>query len=623
MILIDNRYALRLKNRELLNRLSAWDNLEPTGQVITEQAKTGALTLKLVHDEKMLYLQSKYDPKREAQRFASKFDEEIIKHVLFVGVGAGYHIQAFMEAHPDTKFSIYEPNEEVLHAYLSNFQLDDLPLRQLAKIFTGTEEESVTTELQVLLAASKNVLKIITLPVYEKIFGEQIQVILEKSLESIKEKHSSLATNVSFQKRWTINSIKNFPTVLKTPNILHDIDRSSFEGKPAIIVAAGPSLNEEFENLRYIKENGLAYIFSVGSAINALIEQGIYPDAACTYDPQDINYRVIQIIKDKGITEIPLVFGTSVGFETLENYRGELLHMIVSQDTVAPALLKSSKTETLDFVNDAPSIAVVTFQLLSKLGCSPIILAGQNLAYIRNHYYAKGIDYGNNSHEVKEEALNKAIATEDVYGQTVKTTDGFNRMRQQLEMYIAHYPSTVVFNTTKGGAAINGTTFSTLEDLIANYLSERVISMNWYYGESHYDETYLSKRLVELTNESQMLNKIINSLLDILRNINSDLKMNRTYSLENKYTKLDSYVADLKKNHFYNSFVDPMIRVQYEVLTSNILGIQYQQDPIKKGKIIVQEFSRFVEGCARNSQVAYSLFNEMKDSISHKENEVF
>lgn len=80
---------------------------------------------------------------------------------------------------------------------------------------------------------------------------------------------------------------------------MHDIDQKAFEGKPAIIVAAGPSLSEEFEHLKFIKENGLAYIFSVGSAINALIEHGIYPDAACTYDPKERNQNVIRIIKDR------------------------------------------------------------------------------------------------------------------------------------------------------------------------------------------------------------------------------------------------------------------------------------------------------------------------------------
>ena len=58
--------------------------------------------------------------------------------------------------------------------------------------------------------------------------------------------------------------------VLSIPNILME-KKGEFKKKPAIIVAAGRSLNEEIENIRHVIDNGLSYIFSVGSAINTLI----------------------------------------------------------------------------------------------------------------------------------------------------------------------------------------------------------------------------------------------------------------------------------------------------------------------------------------------------------------
>src|SRR5690606_2967005 len=106
--------------------------------------------------------------------------------------------------------------------------------------------------------------------------------------------------------RWILNSMKNFKEVLSTPNILLE-KRGAFKDKPAILVAAGPSLNEEIENIRYIKENGLAYIFSVGSAINTLMHHNIYPHAATTYDPTVKNQIVFEKVKEKEIIEIPMI----------------------------------------------------------------------------------------------------------------------------------------------------------------------------------------------------------------------------------------------------------------------------------------------------------------------------
>src|SRR5690606_38114285 len=119
---------------------------------------------------------------------------------------------------------------------------------------------------------------LVGLPSYEKIFSKQYQDFLRTFKEIIVDKRTGFQTNLAFEQRWTINSLMNFPTTMRTPNILRDVNREKFEGKPALIVAAGPSLAEEIENIKYIKENGLAYIFSVGSAIKVLIEYGIYPD---------------------------------------------------------------------------------------------------------------------------------------------------------------------------------------------------------------------------------------------------------------------------------------------------------------------------------------------------------
>ncbi|KAA0966786.1 motility associated factor glycosyltransferase family protein [Sporosarcina sp. ANT_H38] len=615
MILVDNRNVLRLHKRELLTQLSIFEEQHEDFKAIVELSRVGIPTLKIHIDGKTQYLHSKYDPEKEAERLVSQFvDVGNSKHILFVGCGLGYHIQKFIEQYPDMKFSIYEPNEEVLVSYLSNKKLNDLPLSNLSTIFTGKDESVIHREIGALLHLSNSQLRIYTLPVYESLYGDQIKVIMKKALESLKDKRSALVTNLSYQKRWTVNSIKNFPTVLQTPNILHDIDKSAFDGKSAIIVAAGPSLNEEFENLRYIKENGLAYIFSVGSAINALVEHGIYPDAACTYDPQDINYRVIQIIKDQQITDIPLVFGSSVGFETLENYPGKMLHMLVSQDTVAPAFLGENLTTDLDYVNDAPSIAVVTYQLLSQLGCSKIILVGQNLAYIGEHHYADGIDYGKGT-KVSESNLQKALLTNDVYGNDVKTSEGFNSMRQQLEMYIKSRPEIETVNTTKGGALIAGTIFKPLEQVIKEELTARQVIKKWDDVDNGYEKEIVESNIVLMQNHQQNVEKLLTQTLQIIEKLNRKIERRTLINIEVQYGKFDQVFEQIKENYFYRSFIEPMIRVQNEQLAEKMSAVRYERNPVKKGTVVVESFHQFIQEVSLHHVFATELFEEMKEEI--------
>src|SRR5690606_28355103 len=388
---------------------------------------------------------------------------ELYDHVLFIGAGLGYHIKQFNEVYPDIKISIYEPNIEVFYHFFSIQNMEELK-DSIGKVFTSINEDTVKHEVEnIIQIYGKNIL-FFTLPVYEKLYQKEVHFLLETFKHNLKDRKSSIAANASFQKRWTINAIKNFPTILRTPNILYDVDKKAFAGKPAIIVAAGPSLSEEFENLRYIKDNGLAYIFSVGSAINALIEHGIFPDAACTYDPTHLNQVVIQKIKDKNITEIPLIFGSSVGYETIEDYPGPMFHMITSQDTVTRHFI--SNANQVKVVLDAPSIAVVTFQLLKQLGSKQIILVGQNLAYQNDQLYADGIKYDFVSNELDESELGDLLSIKDVYGNEIKTNEDFNKMRAQLELYIEASNDIEVINTTKGGAEIKGTSFTPLDKVI-------------------------------------------------------------------------------------------------------------------------------------------------------------
>ncbi len=613
MILTENRDLLRVKNRKLLDVLSQKESTGFSGNVVVEEAKNGMQTAKMHIDSKTLYIHSKYDPEKEANQFIDIIANEETKHVLFVGVGLGYHINAYMEEHPQVTFSIYEPNEEVLYAYLANKQLDVLPLKKLNRIFTGNDSEIFMQEVQKVLATANGSLQIIALPVFEKIYAKQLDLIRGKLIESLKNKRLSLVVNLSFQQRWTVNSIKNFPTLLKTPNILNDFDSEIFAGKPAIIVAAGPSLNEEIEHLRYIKENGLAYIFSVGSAINSLIEHGIHPDAACVYDPSEGQYLVTKKVVDENITDITLIYGSSVGFETLEKYPGKMLHMITSQDTVSPHLLDTTKD--IEVVFDAPSIAVIAFQMLLKLKASPIVFVGQNLGYQDNKRYASGINYDFVDNDVTQVELKESETVEDVYGNLMQTNEGFIRMREQLEMYVSKKGDIEVINTTRGGANIKGTTFQHLNELINNKLRSPVVNKNWFDQSNTYDLEFTMAKLVKLTNSEKQCAKYLNNALDELSIIYKAFEYKQTKNMEKRFLSFDKEFNKLKRNTFYIAFLEPMLKVQNEQLSENSLAIRFEADILKKAERVVQSFESFIKEVQMNMEYVKPLVAEMKTRI--------
>ena len=380
-----------------------------------------------------------------------------------------------------------------------------------------------------------------------------------------KTRISSFRTNRAFQKRWIINSMINFKEVLNTPNILQE-KQGGFQGIPALLVAAGPSLDDEIENIRHIKENGLAYIFSVGSSINTLLHNGIKPDAACTYDPTKENSIVFEKVVAEGIDDIPLIFGSSVGFETLQYYPGSKLHMITSQDTIASFFLKLRSGEQLYTVTDAPSIAIVTLQLLYQLGFSPIILVGQNLAYRGESNYASGIDYRRGMDD-KE----KSLVTKDVNGNDIFTNEMFNRMRISMEFAISTMSGIKVINATKGGAHIEGTQFMSLEQVIQSELKKVVVSPTMFSSlTTDYDINYLLEQFRVMTSEFDRLPLLFGEVRRILQEIQSLIRNQNYPQIETMYRKLDIAFSKIKDNEFYQWVILPMNRVEKELLTNEI-----------------------------------------------------
>src|SRR5690606_4560045 len=108
-------------------------------------------------------------------------------------------------------------NLEILYNFLSHQELSNL---NIGSIITSLDEKEMQEKLMLLINRfGKNIL-FFSLPVYEKLYHPQVLGIFELYKANLNNKRTNIVTNISFQKRWTINSIKNFPVLLKTPNIL-------------------------------------------------------------------------------------------------------------------------------------------------------------------------------------------------------------------------------------------------------------------------------------------------------------------------------------------------------------------------------------------------------------------
>jgi len=577
-------------------------------------SENGTPNLIIKKGRKKIFLHDKSDPIREAELLIDQQQEiEDYSDILFYGIGLGYQINAFIKKYPGTFFSIYEPVPEIFLQFISLIDLTDLPLNLIKYLFIEDKPTYASTVANEFVGQIRDSACVIDFPAYKEIFFDKHRNFFIQFENAINERRSTINTTSAFEKVWTLNSMLNLNKTLSTPNILLK-GSDCLKDKPAILVAAGPSLEDEIENLHDIKENGLAYIFSAGAAINTLIDHNIYPHAACTYDPTERNQVVFQKLIEKNIQEIPLIFGTSVGYATLDKYPGPQYHMLTSPDKVAPFYLKSKSGEILETINDAPSISVITLQLLIKLGFNPIILVGLNLAYKDNKQHAEGLDYSNAY--ISDKQLDTALPIEDVYGNEILSNLTYYRMRLQIEMYAQIYTGITIINTTRGGAKIKGTKFQHLDDLMDSILENRVYEESWLdKNDFPYDIKHLIKQYLSMNKAHKEMDKLLYSMHNFMSKINKQAEQQKFRNMEYMYAALDNVFSNLRANDYFKTIIMPMNQLADEVLQRAMLNINRENNNYKQAKMTVAEYEEYIFSCENDIQMIEPVFTGMNKNI--------
>ncbi|MGP4105629.1 motility associated factor glycosyltransferase family protein [Virgibacillus sp. L01] len=616
-MLIDNTLFLREKYPAIRNYfLEREDDIELNALEIL-QSKSGSETIRYQVGDKQLMVHSMYDPMREAERIITSHQDKINSntHVFFYGIGMGYHIEKFKELYPNNTYSVYEPVPEIFLAMSEKRLLNRIITKETKHFYIDLPESESDDFLQDFSSGNRNT-QIIFLPSYENIVRDKVEQFNQKVKKVVRNRHTNLRTDTKFQKLWVKNSLINFSEVLNTPNMLRDIDQSQFDGKPAMIVSAGPSLAEDIEYIRYIKENNLAYLFAVGSAINSLIEYDVLPDVVCTYDPKETNYKIFKKMYDNKMDNVPMLFGSSVGYETLTKYQGPKVHFVTTQDKTSTYFLGKQLDLKQDLISDSPSIAVMTFQVLNKLGADPIIFAGQNLGYLNNQLYSKGIEYEHRRTTVDKKQLENAIKTKDVYGNEIKTNLSFNNMRENIEQYAALYKDTTLINTTKGGAAIKGVTFKRIEDILETTLILPIQKDEWWNKSNSYDIGKLTDQQEDLNQSIIKFDDLISRFEDLLKSILKYTKLKNKSMLESLFRQLDKLYVQLNQNIYYSNFLSFYIRAHVEYLKNEMSRLKSLKDSLTKGTEIYYAFTSFINQCKQaNAELKQIINNSIQSFI--------
>lgn len=454
---IDTPYLYE-KNLDILkkNHPHIWqalinDSSEPEGEIFA--CSNGLPNLKVMTKEgKDAFLHDPDDPEKEAAEVLDLVPENSSGACVLIGMGLGYIIHSLLEQRRSIRhLAVFDLN---MNAFKQALKVRDfttiLADKRLILSFDPDPDVAKILEPADKALLLENVYRL------QQVRAFQTDITAYQELETsvfefISGRNIAGNTDQRFGMRFIKNRLKMLP-LLQYQGLLENL-RDGFKGMPAVLVAGGPSLDK---NIHVIKDmTQKAVILAVDSVLPVLHSHGIQPHFVSSIDPQAITFEKIAdciideqtclIASPHATPEVPRHFPLENVFWTFSHKPIEKwINQMAGGKTTTPG---------------AMTVAHVNLTAAIMMGCDPIILTGQDLAYSGYRDHAEGVVISNPDAAKKAffEKNPAAVMVTGIDGDKVPSTRAFIAMKNHFEAVIAANPGPRYINATEGGAHIFGT----------------------------------------------------------------------------------------------------------------------------------------------------------------------
>lgn len=426
-----------------------------------DSARNGEMILGARQDGKIQFMSSRYDPGREASHFVKQYDKVLdYSFMIFFGFGNGVIARKLLQSRDEhVMFLFYEPSPQMFLLVLEHCDLTTLFCCSRVRIvIRDLNDERI--DFDIIAGITDENYQICTydaLPVYRQMFPREEKEMERKYRYHVENKIAQINLYASVEKKLVYNDIYNMR------NLLYCNCEEEFKGifpvdRPAIIVAAGPSLEKNVQDLRAAK--GYFLIIAVDSALPYLIAQNVRPDLVIVVDAE----KPVQLFENLKSCQIPLAVATDVNYEILELTKEKIIY-ISSQSGCYNKIFQLSG-RTMYHLPTGGSVATSAFGLVVAWGYRKIVLVGQDLALTTDKVHAGEAD------RILPRSDAVRIEVDGYYGDKVYTTWDFNHYKEWYEMALRANDTLEVINATEGGVRIKGSIQMSLKEVVESYKAE-------------------------------------------------------------------------------------------------------------------------------------------------------
>lgn len=368
--------------------------------------------------------------------------------IITFGIGLCYMLDEVYNTYP-SRIIVYEPDINVLHFVLNNVDISE----HLAsgRVFITDNLDELMKKLSEMYI-TKDKVEVVYLKNYAIVKSTELMALTQKVYETCRSKMVDVNTITKYSKKWLLNTLKNINLINNNSSVFKLSDlQDKFSGQTALIVAAGPSLNENLEKIKANRDKFV--IFAVNKVLRVLSANGIVPDFTVCLDASSINSTLTGLedfcAKTNCIMDIK---SDSVLFT--KNFK-RMFMSFSKNDMVVKKLAEYNKLQCYESGGTATALALVA---AVKLGFSKIIFAGLDMAFRNDVIYSTGevINRVSDTQMVVGKTQKKIVKVKSVTGELVYTREDYAAFIQHFETLIKDLECKEIYNTTSFGAAIEG-----------------------------------------------------------------------------------------------------------------------------------------------------------------------
>ena len=342
----------------LLGPVSPGDTLELL------PAASGELTARF----RDAYLHSPRDPRREAERFI-RSEEKADRAVLIMeGFALGYHAEAFASLHPDSILWIVEPDLPQFLQVLAARDLRKLLANPRVLLFLNPHPEDLARTAARGNSGEFGIIKLRSVYEKDREYYEAVDRALQAVLVRRKVNKNTLR---KFGRLWVRNLFQNLP-LLPAARGIGLLDHC-LEGLPALLLAAGPSLDDILPLLPELRRKMV--LIAVDTSCRAVLETGTLPDFLVVVDPQYWNTRHLDGTDLSGM----ILISDSSTHPRIFRRVPEGLYLCESHFPLGRFLEES--TGVRGRISAGGSVATFAWETARITGTGPVYCAGLDLAY--------------------------------------------------------------------------------------------------------------------------------------------------------------------------------------------------------------------------------------------------